>query len=84
MDNDTSFQELKDKVQKFCEDRDWDQFHSPKELAIGIITESSELLAHFRFKSDEEMEEIGVRAASGHQEEAGEALQGHAGLRVHD
>ncbi|MFA5797470.1 MAG: nucleotide pyrophosphohydrolase [Candidatus Woesearchaeota archaeon] len=58
MDNDTNLEVLKDKVQKFSEDRDWSQFHSPKELAIGIITESSELLEHFRFKSDKEMEEI--------------------------
>lgn len=58
MDADASFQQLKDTVQKFCEDRDWDQFHSPKELAIGIITESAELLEHFRFKSEAEMEEI--------------------------
>ena len=26
------------KVREFCEARDWDQFHSPKELAIGLIT----------------------------------------------
>ena len=41
---------------KYCEDRDWDQFHNPKELAIGLITEASEVLEHFRFKSEKEME----------------------------
>src|SRR3989339_1285526 len=51
-------QELKDKVEKFCTDRDWDQLHSPKDLAIGVITESSELLQHFRFKNDAEMKQI--------------------------
>jgi NTP pyrophosphatase (non-canonical NTP hydrolase) len=55
MDNKTNIQQLKDKVQLFCEQRDWDQFHNPKDLAIGIITEASELLEHFRFKSEEEM-----------------------------
>ncbi len=58
MDDHVTFEELKDKVKKFSEDRDWGQFHSPKELAIGAITESAELLEHFRFKSDKEMEEI--------------------------
>ena len=58
MDDKTTILELKEKVKKFCDDRDWDQFHSPKELAIGIITESSELLEHFRFKSEKEMKEI--------------------------
>ena|SRR3989344_3235975 len=42
-------------VKKFCEDRDWDQFHDAKELAIGIITEASELLEHFRFKSNDQI-----------------------------
>lgn len=55
-DSTTTIAELKELVKKFCEDRDWDQYHNPKELAIGIITEASELLAHFRFKSDKEME----------------------------
>ena len=31
-------------VKEFCEARDWDQFHSPKELAIGISNEANELL----------------------------------------
>lgn len=55
MDKETSVEELKNKVRKFCEDRDWDQFHTPKELAIGISTEANELLQLFRFKSDEDM-----------------------------
>lgn len=58
MDSKTNIQELKEKVKKFCEDRDWDQYHNPKDLAIGIITESSELLDIFRFKSEKEIEEM--------------------------
>lgn len=46
--------ELVERVKDFCEARDWDQFHSPKDLAIGVITEASELLEHFRFQSDEQ------------------------------
>ena len=45
-------------VQDFCEERDWDQFHNPKDLAIGLSTESNELLDLFRFKSDEQMKEM--------------------------
>ena len=58
MDHKTSIHELKEKVRNFCEDRDWDQFHGAKELAIGISTEASELLQHFRFKSDEQVKEM--------------------------
>ncbi len=49
-----SLQELSDIVRQFCEARDWDQFHTPKDLAIGVITEAAELLEHFRFQSHEQ------------------------------
>lgn len=58
MDKKTTVEDLKNKVKKFCEDRDWDQFHSPKELAIGMSTEANELLQLFRFKSDDDMKEF--------------------------
>ena len=58
MDSQTSLQQIKDVIRKYCEARDWDQYHNPKDLAIGIITESSELLEHFRFKSNSEMEQM--------------------------
>ncbi|MGE0639332.1 MAG: nucleotide pyrophosphohydrolase [Thermoanaerobaculia bacterium] len=48
---------LAKEVQAFCEAREWDPFHSPKDLAIGLATEAAELLAQFRFLSDEEVEE---------------------------
>lgn len=56
--NEKTVQELIKKVQIFCEQRDWDQFHNPKDLAIGISTEANELLDIFRFKSEEEMKKI--------------------------
>ena len=58
MDKITTIQELKEKVQAFCEQRDWDQFHNPKELAIGISTEANELLQIFRFKSEADMQSL--------------------------
>ena len=58
MDSENNINELKETVKKFCDDRDWEQFHNPKDLAIGISTESNELLSLFRFKNEEEMKEI--------------------------
>ncbi len=52
-DRDTSIEEVKEWVKKFCEERDWDPFHGPKDLAIGLVTESSELLELFRFVNEE-------------------------------
>jgi NTP pyrophosphatase (non-canonical NTP hydrolase) len=50
----TTLEDLQLKVKNFCEVRDWDQFHSPKDLAIWVSTEAAELLEHFRFQSDEQ------------------------------
>ena len=54
----TRITELKQMVKKFSEERDWDQFHNAKDLAIGIVTEASELLETFRFKSEREVEDL--------------------------
>ncbi|HAG92362.1 MAG TPA: nucleotide pyrophosphohydrolase [Bdellovibrionales bacterium] len=54
----SDLEDLKIQVQKFCEDRDWDPFHGPKDLAIGLITEAAELLEHFRFQSEKESLEL--------------------------
>lgn len=58
MDKSTTIEELKDVVKNFCKERDWDQFHDPKELSIGISTEANELLQIFRFKSKEDMKKL--------------------------
>ncbi len=53
-DSETTVEELKEKIKRFCDERQWDQYHNAKDLAIGIITEAAELLEHFRFKNAEE------------------------------
>jgi NTP pyrophosphatase (non-canonical NTP hydrolase) len=58
MDKETNLQDIKDYSKKYCDDRDWDQFHNPKDLAIGLIGEANELLEQFRFKSEKEAEEL--------------------------
>jgi NTP pyrophosphatase (non-canonical NTP hydrolase) len=57
-DNETTLQALKDLADTFSLKRDWSKFHNPKDLAIGIVTEGSELLALFRFKSNEEINKM--------------------------
>jgi NTP pyrophosphatase (non-canonical NTP hydrolase) len=58
MDRDTKIESLKKIIQEFCEERDWDQFHSIKDLAIGAATESAELLEIFRFQSESQISEL--------------------------
>lgn len=43
-------------IVKFRDARDWKQFHNPKDLAISLSLESSEVLEHFQWKSKEEIE----------------------------
>lgn len=47
-----SLKELEEKITKFVSDRDWDQFHSPSNLAKSISIEANELLECFQW-SDE-------------------------------
>ena len=58
MDQDTKIEVLKDATRQFCEEREWDQFHTIKDLAIGAVTESAELLEVFRFQSEKQIEEL--------------------------
>ena len=50
-----NFDELLDRVIRFRDDRDWKQFHHPKDLAISITLEAAELLEHFQWKDREEV-----------------------------
>jgi NTP pyrophosphatase (non-canonical NTP hydrolase) len=43
-------------VRAFRDERDWKQFHNPKDLAISISLEAAELLEHFQWKSPSEVE----------------------------
>ena len=45
-------QETIDRIRKFTEDRDWDQFHSPSNLAKSIVIEAAELLECFQWDND--------------------------------
>ena len=43
---------LRDALRRFAAERDWDQFHSPKNLAIALSVEASELLEHFQWLTE--------------------------------
>jgi dCTP diphosphatase len=40
-------------LRQFAKDRDWDQYHSPKNLAAALCVEAAELLEHFQWISEE-------------------------------
>ncbi len=45
-----------EEIETFVEERDWEQFHTPKDLAVGLVTEASELLELFRFLREDDVE----------------------------
>jgi len=50
----TSLEALRDALRQFAAECDWDQFHSPKNLAIALSVEAAELLEHFQWMPDAE------------------------------
>lgn len=55
-ENMNEVREITEKIKKFRDERDWMQFHDPKNMAVSIILEASELLEHFQWKTIEEVE----------------------------
>ena len=52
----SDIKDLTEKIIKFRDERDWKQFHSPKDVAISLSIEAAEVLEHFKWKSNEEIE----------------------------
>lgn len=51
---------LTEQIIKFRDDRDWQQFHNPKDLALSLSLEASELLELFQWKTSEEAVEMNL------------------------
>jgi NTP pyrophosphatase (non-canonical NTP hydrolase) len=51
----SDLEDLRQAIVKFSEERDWDQFHNGKDLAIGLSVEASELLEAFLWKKPEDV-----------------------------
>ncbi|MCB1123617.1 MAG: nucleotide pyrophosphohydrolase [Verrucomicrobiae bacterium] len=53
-DSATTLQDLKDKIKTFAVERDWEQFHTPKNLSMAIAAEAAELMEHFLWQEGNE------------------------------
>lgn len=51
-----SIKKLTKRIVEFRDARDWKQFHNPKDLALSMTLEATEVLEHFQWKSSEEIE----------------------------
>jgi len=53
----SDLRKLQDRIVQLRNDRDWQQFHTPKDMAISLSLEASEVLELFQWKSHEEIEQ---------------------------
>ncbi|MDP3779400.1 MAG: nucleotide pyrophosphohydrolase [bacterium] len=54
----------------FRNERDWGQFHNPKDVALSLVLEAAEVLEHFQWKNDKELHDY----AKTHKDDIGEEL----------
>jgi NTP pyrophosphatase (non-canonical NTP hydrolase) len=66
--------ELRAQLKQFVLERDWEQYHSPKNLAIGLAVEASELLEVFIWLSDDDSRTLNDRQLLQLKEELGDIL----------
>ncbi len=58
------FNDLKARLRAFADERDWDQFHSPKNLAMALSVEAAELLEHFQWLTEQQSHDLPPDVAS--------------------
>lgn len=54
----SDLEELKLRLREFARVRDWEQFHSPKNLAMALIVEAAELVEHFQWLTQEQSRQL--------------------------
>ena len=64
--------DLREKLKEFVSERDWEQFHSPKNLAMGLNIESAELMEIFLWMPDEESYHLNSEKLNNFKEELGD------------
>lgn len=54
----SEIRELAKQLAQFSEERDWSQYHNPKNLVMALTNEVGELVEHFQWRSPEESEQL--------------------------
>lgn len=54
--------DLRTRVNQFVTERDWAQFHSPKNLAMAMIVEAGEVVEHFQWMTEQESRHLGAES----------------------
>ena len=62
-DSTTTLADLKERVLAFARERDWEQFHAPKNLSMALAAEAAELMEHFLWSSPEQSRTVAADPA---------------------
>lgn len=74
MQDQHSFDALRAEIREFARARDWEQFHTPKNLSMALIVEAAELVEHFQWLTPEQSMALEARARHEVAEEIGDVL----------
>jgi len=65
---------LKQKLREFAKARDWEQFHSPKNLVMAMSVEVAELMEHFQWLTQEESRNLDTETSEKVRQEIGDVM----------
>ena len=66
--------DLRDAIRAFIKERDWEQFHSPKNLAMALSVEVAEIVEHFQWLTQEQSRNLPPEKLAEVREEIGDAM----------
>ncbi len=71
---DAFLDETRLRLREFARDRDWDQFHSPKNLAMALAAEAGELIEHFQWISESDSYKVDASAKAAVEHEIADVM----------
>lgn len=69
-----SLEELKNRLRAFARERDWEQFHSPKNLSMALIVEAAELVEQFQWLTEKQSTELPLSTRHAVEQEMADVL----------
>ena len=66
--------DLRDTIRAFIKERDWEQFHSPKNLAMALSVEVAEIVEHFQWLTEEQSQVLPPEKLAEVREEIGDVM----------
>src|SRR5215210_2244892 len=70
----TTVNDLRNDIKEFIEERNWEQFHSPKNLAMALSVEVSEIVEHFQWLTEEQSSNLSPEKLTEVREEIGDVM----------